>query len=321
MTGDILYVIGGLVLLVGGGEVLVRGSVALARRLGMSPLMIGLTVVALGTSSPEIVVCVNAALNNSPGIAIGNVVGSDIANILLILAIGALIRPVPCQMGTLRRDGLMLTVSSAVVAVVALFGLIQWWQGILMLVALVGYLMFCYGDETLRVRKAEGKKTDDDTVPGSLPLWLSLLLVVIGLAALIGGAELLVDGAVSIATALGVSEAVIGVTLVAVGTSLPELAIVAVAAWRGQSDLVFGNVIGSNIFNNFGILGITTLFADIRVDVSAVAFDLAVMVVAAIMLIPMAATGRRLNRVEGGILIALYAGFTVLNFTGKPVLL
>lgn len=309
----LVWLVAGFVLLLAGGDFLVRGAVALSLRLGLSPLLVGLTVVGFGTSAPELVVSVNAALAGSPGIAVGNVVGSNIANILLILAIGALIRPIPCSASSLLRDGGMVVLATAVVVGIALTGAFQWWHGVAMLAALAIYLVISY-----RRDRRIGALPDAPVAPVTQPAWLSLLFVVAGLAGLVVGADWLVESAVVLAREAGVSDAVIGVTLVAIGTSLPELAVVVVAAAKRHTDVVFGNIIGSNIFNALGILGTSSLVGRIPVDLHALGFDLLVMAGATLLLLPMAASGLRLNRLEGGVLIVLYAGFIVANFYGKP---
>ena len=310
---NILLVGGGFALLLIGGEILVRGASSLALRLGMSPLLIGLTVVAFGTSAPELVVSVDAALNDSPGIAIGNVVGSNIANILLILAVGALIRPVPAYASSVLRDGGMVLVATCLIAAIAWSGIFEWWHGALMVPALVLYLIFSYrGDSAPQIPLQEDALVQ--------PLWLTIVFILAGLVGLVFGAEWLVTGAVDIASTMGVSDEIIGVTLVAIGTSLPELAIVIAAARKGQTDMVFGNVVGSNIFNCFGILGVTALVAPIPVDISAIGFDLVVMVTVTVLLLPLAASDRRMSRREGAVLLSLFAGFIAINYIGKPVL-
>ncbi|MGF1625073.1 MAG: calcium/sodium antiporter [Alphaproteobacteria bacterium] len=313
---SLLWLVAGFVLLLVGGELLVRGAAALALRFGMSPLLIGLTVVACGTSAPELVVSVDAALRGSPGIAIGNVVGSNIANILLILGIAAILRPVPAQAGSLLRDGGMVVLATAVMVGIGWTGAFLWWHGVAMLAALATYLLLSYRRD-IRLNRALAPAVEPIA---RKPAWQALLLVVAGLAGLVFGAEWLVDGAVEIAQRLGVSDAVIGVTMVAIGTSLPELAVVVVAARKGQTDMVFGNVIGSNIFNCLGILGTTSLVGRIPVDRAALGFDFLVMAAATLLLLPMAASGLRLSRAEGTLLVALYAAFILVNFYGKPAI-
>jgi len=268
---DYVYVAVGLVCLFLGGEALVRGSVGIAQRLSMSPLLIGLTVVGFGTSTPELLVSVNAAWRGVPDIAIGNIVGSNIANILLIMGITALVWPIRISGATLRRDtGVMIAAALALVPIF-LFGEIGRLAGTSLLVGLIAYLGWAY----LRPGDTSDDLPSDDTVPSSI---VAILWVLAGFVALIFGARFLVDGAVSIARGVGLSEAFIGLTIVAIGTSLPELATSVVAAMRRQSEIAIGNVIGSNIFNVLGILGITAVIKPIPVADRFLAFDLPVMV-------------------------------------------
>ena len=313
-----LCLVAGFILLLMGGEFLVRGAAALALRLGMTPLLVGLTVVAFGTSAPELVVSVDAALAGSSGIAIGNVVGSNIANLLLILGVGALVRPIPANAGSLLRDGGMVVFATALITGIAWAGAFVWWHGLVMLSVLALYLIVSYR------RDMRAETVTDDDPDGEIivtrPAWLALLLIVLGLAGLVVGANWLVEGAVNIAHNLGISDAIIGVTLVAFGTSLPELAVVVIAARKGHTDMVFGNIVGSNIFNCLGILGTTSVVARIPVDIAALGFDFIVMGAATLLLLPMAASGLRLNRIEGAFLLALFGGFLLFNFYGKPLL-
>lgn len=286
---DYVYVAVGLVCLFLGGEALVRGSVGIAQRLSMSPLLIGLTVVGFGTSTPELLVSVNAAWRGVPDIAIGNIVGSNIANILLIMGITALVWPIRVSGSTLRRDtGVMIAAALALVPIF-LFGEIGRLAGASLLVGLIAYLGWAY----LRPGDAPDDLPSDDKVPSSI---VAILWVLAGFVALIFGARFLVDGAVSIARGVGLSEAFIGLTIVAIGTSLPELATSVVAAMRRQSEIAIGNVIGSNIFNVLGILGITAVIKPVPVADRFLAFDLPVMVavslLVAVLLLKMPVIGR-----------------------------
>ena len=297
----------GLVLLYYGGEWLVRGAGALAARLGVSPLAIGLTVVAFGTSAPELVVSLAAALGGASDIAVGNVVGSNIANIGLILGIGALIRSLEVHANILRIDTPLMVAVSAVLLVLLADGTISRPEGLALALGLLAYIIF-----TLWQSRRETAATQAEFAAGTEldhgPVWHHLLLVIGGLAALVGGGKSLVLAAVTIASALGVSEAVIGLTVVAVGTSLPELAASVIAALRGQGDIALGNVIGSNIFNTLGIIGITAGVTPLpRGEVSWTV--LACMLGFALLLWPLAMTGRRLVRSEGALLLAGYGAY------------
>jgi len=293
---------GGLALLVLGGEAVVRGAVGAARRLGVSELFIGLTLVGFGTSTPELLTSIQAALAGSPGIAVGNVVGSNIGNVLLILATVVLVRPIAVDLDAVRRDGgVMIAVSALLVAVALAFGGLSRIAGAGLLLLLAAYIGWAL-------------KTDKDPADGAAarpaeqaPLWRSLLVAAAGLALLIVGADLLVDGAIALARVLGMSETVIGLTIVAVGTSLPELVASLAAALRGRPEVAFGNVVGSNIYNILGILGATALVAPVPIPPDMAVRDWAAMLGAAVLLVVHAWTGARISRGEGAGMLALYA--------------
>lgn len=303
----------GLVLLAVGGDVLVRGAATAAARIGVSPLFIGLVLVGFGTSMPELTTSVQAALAGSPGIAAGNVVGSNIANILLILGIAAAIRAIPVSSSVLSRDGGFLAASQILAAVLLLMSPVGHMSGILLVAAVLAYVGVSYWLDRRRTSgaaKLHAAEADSvPPVPGGLGV--ALLLFVLGLAGVIFGAKLLVDGAVTIARDLGISETVIGLSIVAVGTSLPELAASIAAAVKRQGDIALGNIIGSNIFNVTAILGVTALVRPIAVPEVILRVDLWVMLGAAAMLLAFAFTGRSIKRWEGVTLIALYGGYTV----------
>tara|TARA_R110002126_G_scaffold167330_3_gene315494 strand:+ start:97329 stop:98249 length:921 start_codon:yes stop_codon:yes gene_type:complete len=302
---DYIYVAVGLLCLFLGGEALVRGSVGIAQRLAISPLLIGLTVVGFGTSMPELLVSIEAAWRGVPDIAVGNIVGSNIANIALIMGITALVWPIHVPCATLRRDtGVMIL---AAVALVPIFmtGQIGRPAGGMLLAGLIGYLVWAY----LR----PGDMTEDDAPSAPKPKALvSVLWVVAGFVALLFGARFLVDGAVSIARDAGLSEAFIGLTIVAVGTSLPELATSVVAAFRRQSEIAIGNVIGSNIFNVLGILGITAVIQPIPVAGRFMTFDLPVMIALSLAITALLLTRPVIGRPTGLVLLAGYVGYVVL---------
>ncbi len=304
---DILLIVAGFGLLLLGGEMLVGAAVGLARRLDVPPMVIGLTLVGFGTSAPELVTSLQAALAGSPGIALGNVVGSNIANILLILGIAALLRPIAVQAKTFRRDGSALVAATAACIALALAGVIGRGAGIFLLAGLAGYLVV-----TLRIGRsgpaADVYAAEAEFAPaGRRPAWQQVLVFTAGLAATILGARFLVLGATELARDLGVSEAVIGLTVVAIGTSLPELVTSIAAARKGESEVAFGNVIGSNIFNVLGILGTTALVTPLAVPQRLVAVDLWVMAGATLALVAVAVTGWRIGRREGAAFLVLYA--------------
>lgn len=309
---EYLYSACGLVLLFAGGDLLVRGAVSLALSMGVSALLAGLVIVGFGTSTPELLVSLRAALEGSPDIAVGNVVGSNIANVLLILGAAALIKPIACQPAAVYRDGAAVLAVSLAMVGLGWTGMVGRWTGAAMFAALLGYMAYCYGSETRGGDPAARMHEEEaELKEGHLPVWRSVLYALGGLLALMAGAELLVDGASSIARALGVPEAVIGLTLVALGTSLPELATSIAAAFRGKSDVAVGNVLGSNLFNILGILGVTAAVTPIPVSPQIVQYDLWIMLASAAVLLPLLLTGRRLSRAEGGLFLIAYAAYIV----------
>lgn len=300
----------GLILLFLGGDMTVRGAVGLARRWGVSPLLSGLVVVGFGTSTPELMVSLEAALYGYPDIAVGNIVGSNIANMLLVLGAAALVYPIHCPAHAVYRDGLaMLTASLALVGL-GVTGRITTWQGSLMVAALVAFIAYYYWMEKHRMTPSailHHQKAAEIKV-GTRLLWIHAGTFGVGLAALLGGASMLIDGAVAIARAAEVSEAVIGLTLVAVGTSLPELATSVIAAARRHTDVAIGNVLGSNIFNILGILGFTALATPIPISPEMVD-DIWIMLGLSGILLPVLLTGHRLDRMEAMLFLTVYAGY------------
>ena len=296
---DYLYLIAGLVGLFFGGEALVRGSVGIARRMAIPPLLIGLTVVGFGTSTPELLVSVDAAWRGVPDIALGNIVGSNIANILLIVGLSALVWPIKVMGATLRRDTAVMM--AAALVLVPIFAMAQMGRpaGLVLVAGLVAYLVWAY-------RQPGDMEAEDVGVPAPASALVSTLWVIGGLVALMVGARFLVDGAVNIARGYGISEAFIGLTIVAVGTSLPELATSLIAAFRRQSEIAIGNIVGSNIFNVLGILGVTALIAPIPVASRFLTFDLPVMIAVSLVLTALLLTRPVIGR---GIGVAMLAGY------------
>ena len=309
---EFLLIAGGLVLLAIGGDVLVRGAVGSASRLGVSPLLIGLVLVGFGTSMPELTTSVQAALSGSPGIAVGNVVGSNIANILLILGAAAVIAPIAVGRGVLRRDGSFLALSQIALAVALFLTPVGRTSGGLLFAGLMAYIGLSYWlDQRSKGPEAALHSAEADSVaPPKGGLLVSLLLLAGGIAGVVIGAKFLVTGAISIAEGFGISDTVIGLTVVAIGTSLPELAASIAAALKRQGDIALGNVIGSNIFNALGILGATAIIRPIGVPASILGSDVWIMLGAAALLFVVAATGRRVGRMEGVGLLVLYAAYT-----------
>lgn len=311
-------IIAGFALLLFGGESVVRGSVALAQRLGVSPLIVGLTIVGFGTSLPEMVVSVNAALVGSPGLAVGNVVGSNIANILLILGVAAVIAPIAVHPGAVKRDLLGMSAATLVYVGLGMSGQIVFWQGVLMLIALMSYIGFTVWHDNKSNDEAAEMHRDEAAEMGEIPLRTVSIagIIIVGLFAVVVGAEWLVTGATTLATEFGVPEEVIGLTVVAIGTSLPELATSIVAAYRRHSDVCVGNVLGSNLFNLFGITGVTALFVPLPFSDKIVSFDLWILLAATAIIIPFMLTGRRISRPEGIVLLILYVSFIASQFVG-----
>jgi cation:H+ antiporter len=312
MTLTLLALILGLALLCGGAEFLIRGAVSLSLRIGISPLVVGLTVVALGTSSPEIVVAVKAAIDSHGGIAAGSVVGSNICNIGLILAIGALVRPISIQVKLLRRDLPILLGITLLVPLTMLNGTIERREGVLLLCGAIAYIVFNI-IQSLK-EKSEAAETEyvDELSPRQFNPLMTAASIALGIAGLAVGGRFLLFGGVDLATRLGVSETVIGLTVVAFGTSMPELATAITAARRGHGDIAVGNAIGSNVMNLLAVLGLAALVSPLNMsDVRL--FDLVIMVCLTVVLLPLMRTDFSLKRIEGGLLLACY--LTYLTYT------
>lgn len=322
-----LALVSGLALLVVGGELLVRGSVTLAERVGMPPLLIGLTLVGFGTSSPELVTSVQAAIAGSPGIAVGNIVGSSIANLLFILGLSAAIAPITVRSSALKRDGVIVVGVAIVFAVVGFTTPLGQIVGLCFLAALAAYLWYAYQQEMIFIQtehtaaygRAEAYEELHErlsatplpvpvpkTRPPRLHMLLPLLMALAGLAILVLGGGVLVDGAIAIARELGISEAVIGLTIVAVGTSMPEFVTSLLAALRKHADVALGNIMGSNIYNVLGIGGVTGVISPTAIPTEIVFFDNPVLVAASLAMLIFALNGRRISRLEGTTLLLGY---------------
>ncbi len=304
MGADLALVGLGLVLLVLGGEALVRGAVNLSLRLGLPPLVVGLTVVAFGTSAPELLVSVEAVLGGAPGIALGNVVGSNIANVLLVLGIPAIIGAIRTADLDLRRSYVTMIGATVLFILLAWMGPFGPLHAVVLLVAL-GLMIW----DSYRDGKTRPQESPEGADP-AMPAWRMAAFLLAGLVALPVGASLLVEGATSLARVMGVSETVIGLTLVAVGTSLPELATSVIAAFRNQAEVAMGNVIGSNVFNLLGIVGIAGLMGPLPVPPEMLHTDLWVMLGTALLLVPFIFWRRNITRPVGVGLVAAYAAYT-----------
>ena len=352
---DIGKILLGLVLLVAGGEMLVRGAAGLAARIGMSPLVVGLTVVAFATSAPELAVTLGAVLGGEPGLAVGNVVGSNIANVLMILGTSAVILPLLVKVQLVRVDIPFMAAFSVLFLLLAIDGGLSRVDGLILFVLLILYISVA-----IILSRRDGHADDlhgpgasiatasagrvGRTVAGDVgnegdpmteavaeanvhtgSIGRDLVFLLIGVALLIVGANTLVKGATSIATAFGVSELIVGLTVVAIGTSLPELATSIVAVRRGQRDLAVGNVVGSNIFNIGAVAGLAGIVSPTGLPVpdSALALDIPLMIAASVVLLPLAFTGSVIARWEGALLLGLYLSYlvyTVLAAAERPIL-
>ncbi len=297
----------GLGVLTFGADLLVRGGASLALRLGLTPLVIGLTVIAFGTSAPELAVSLKAALDGNGAISVGNVIGSNICNIALILGLCSLITPVQTTRQIVRREIPLMLAATALGVVFLLDGMVSRVEGGIFVASLVGYLVFTVWQA--RRDAAAAAAALGDELPPKKPLFVSIWFIIGGLIGLVWGADRFVTGAVLIAEAWGMNQIVIGLTIVAVGTSLPELATSVMAAIRKESDMAVGNIVGSNIFNLLCILGLTALVRPIQ-NFSLSPVDLIVMGAVSLALWPLAASGGRISRTEGGVLLAVYVGYT-----------
>lgn len=307
MMTTTIQLLGGLVLLYFGAEWLVKGACALGMRVGLTPLVIGLTVVAFGTSAPELAVSLQAGFDGRGDLALGNVVGSNVANIALILGVAALARPLAVQAQIVRIEAPLVIVASLILCGLLYNGVLGRVEGGLLFAALVAYIVY-----SVRAAKHETAATnagyEAHVQKPTRPTWQYALVVLVGLVVLVVGANLLVGGAVAIARTLGLTEALIGLTIVAIGTSLPELATSALASFKREGDIAVGNVLGSNLFNILCVLGLTAFVVPLAVgDISWL--DLGVMVAFALVALPIFRSGFVISRVEGALLVAGYAAY------------
>ncbi|MGA1634552.1 MAG: calcium/sodium antiporter [Gemmobacter sp.] len=309
MLLDLVMVAAGLAILVFSGDVLVKGSVNLALRLGIPALVVGLTVVAFGTSAPELIVSVKAALDGQAGIALGNVVGSNVVNVLLILGLPVLFTTIHSAAIDTRRSFVVMIGASVLFIALCFAGPLTWWHGLVLLAALA--LMIGDNLRIARAHRAAAEPDLDGVQPG-MGLGKQIAFIVAGIIGLGIGADLLVDGAVSIARVIGVSETVIGLTLVAIGTSLPELVTSIIAAVRRQADVALGNVIGSNTFNLLAIIGAASLFGDMEVPAQLLSFDLWFMLAVSLLLVPFVWLKRDMGRLTGIGFVGVYAAYTAV---------
>ncbi|WP_113911412.1 calcium/sodium antiporter [Roseovarius dicentrarchi] len=300
----------GLVILLLAGDALVKGAVNLSLRIGIPALIVSLTVVAFGTSAPELLISVNAILLDKPGLALGNVVGSNTANVLLVLGIPAMLSVIRTSCCDTRKTYVIMLLSSVLFIALAFAGVFTFWSGLVLLAGLA-LVMGILARDAQRHRRAERANPADDIegADPNMPWWQIIVFLVLGLVGLPLGADILIDNASIIAAQYGVSDSVIGLTLVALGTSLPELATTVMAALRKQADVALGNVIGSNMFNLLGIIGVASLVGPIPVDPGFLTFDLWVMLAASLILVPFVFFKVDIGRVWGMLLTGAYLGY------------
>ena len=304
-----LELAGGFVLLLGGAEFVLRGAVQLARRLGVSPLIIGLTVVAYCTTMPELLVSLEAAVRGAPGIAIGNIVGSNICNLLLILGTAACVCPMAVNPREVRFEGAVVVGVAALFIALGMTGSLTRVDGVLLLACLVAFTVI----SVRRARRPPPEEVPEEDV-ADRPVWMTIGTLAIGLGCVVLGSHLLVEGAIGLARLLGVSEAVIGVTVVAVGTSLPELATAVVSAYRGHSEVAVGNVLGANIFNLLAIGGLVATVHPLDIPAHLLHLAIWTMLGATVLLISWLAIRGRLGRLAGALCLAVYTLYIVLEY-------
>ncbi|MEM6276755.1 MAG: calcium/sodium antiporter [Pseudomonadota bacterium] len=313
MILDWVYVVLGLVILLLAGDVLVKGAVNLALRLGIPALIVSLTIVAFGTSAPELLISVQAVLEGQPGLALGNVVGSNTANVLLVLGLPALLATLDTSQCETRKSYVVMLLGSLLFIGLSFAGPLTWWHGLLLLGTL-SLILLDQGREAL-AHRAAGEAVDEEEPEGAdpeLPGWRIAVFILLGIAGLPLGADLLVEGASDIAKRFGMSDAAIGLTLVAIGTSLPELATTMVAAYRKQADVALGNVIGSNLFNLLAIMGITTLVAPVAVDSDFLQSDFWIMLAASLILAPFVFLRWKMTRAWGAAFAICYVIYIIV---------
>ena len=297
----------GVYLLVKGGDWTIDSAVRIAERSGLSKLFIAATIVAFGTSAPELFTSINANLSGYPGIAVGNVLGSNIANVLLVTGVAAIIAPVVANRREVRVDTIVMLLATAALSVAVIMGLLPRWGGVVMLAAIVAYVVYQY-----RASKLDIDEDDDEDEATGNPY----LMVILGIGTLVLGSEILVQGAVAGGIALGVPEAVIGMTVIAFGTSLPELTACVAAARKGQSDMIVGGIIGSNIFNILSVLAMSSVFKTLVIAPRFAAYDLPVVILVTGIFAALLLVAGRIGRIAGGVMVAGYVVFTLAQYSG-----
>lgn len=305
---DYFLLLAGFVCLIGAGEILVRGATALSLRFKIQPFIIGMTVVAFGTSAPELLVSVLSALEGHPDIATGNIVGSNISNIALVLGVTAFVYPIVVRKSSIQIDWPVLFGASLLLWFFMWDGLIVFYEGAIMFSSLVIFLLYI-------IRKGVKEKQEADDVDESLEkqfIWMSLLLTILGCVGLMYGADLLISSAVIIAGDFGISERIISLTVIAIGTSLPELVTSLIAAFKQKTDIALGSILGSNIFNILSIMGITSMIEEVSVNEMLIFKDMIWMVGLTLLLFLFMVTRRQLNKLEGSVLASIYIVYMYL---------
>jgi cation:H+ antiporter len=311
-----LLIAAGLVGLLLGADLLVRGSAALAAELGVRPIVIGLTVVALGTSLPELAVGIDAVRKGSPGLAVGNIVGTNLVNILFILGLSALIRPIAFERRTLRYDLPAMTAASLTLWLLALDGSLSWVDGTILCLGGAAYtagIVWTSRQESAPVQADYAARSQRASSKSTRTLVLRALTVLAGIGLVLVGAELLVKGSIEVARSLDVSEAIIGLTVIAIGTSAPELVTTLTSTLRGDRDIAVGNLLGSSVYNIALVLGITVVTSSTELEIphEVIAADLLLLAVVAVITVPVLLSGHRMSRLEGGAFVAAYLGYLV----------
>ncbi|MEZ4459375.1 MAG: calcium/sodium antiporter [bacterium] len=311
----------GLTILYFAAEALVQGASAMALRMGIAPLIVGLTVVAFGTSAPELVVSLAAVFTDSDDISVGNIIGSNIANLAFILGLSAIIRPMMVSAEVIKREYPVMLGASVLLVALAFDGQLSRVDGAILVACMVGYLVYMARMAKVSMQSAKEEAATRDLLedldgidPEKSNNAKDIARVIFGIIGLTGGAKLMVDSAVVIASAMGVSQLVIGITVVAIGTSLPELATSVVASFRGESDISVGNVVGSNVFNVLSVLGIVACLKPISVGAAAVQYDVWVMLAVTLLIWPVMWTGKRISRIEGGLFLVAYIAYSIWLF-------
>ncbi len=319
MAGNLIFLFAGLFILILGGDFLVKGSSNIALRLRLSPLVVGLTIVAFGTSSPELLVSVNAALSGSPDLTMGNVIGSNICNLALVLGVTAIIRPIIVQSDSIKIDWPMTMGSSILLYFLVREGLLKSYEGLIFIGLLIGYTAFVIiksRKENAKMAFSERRKLQTNGTWKHLTR--DIVFILLGGLGLYYGSDWFVEGAKALALYFGVSERVIGITVLALGTSLPELVTASIASLKNQTDLAIGNLMGSNIFNILSILGITSLIKEIQVSDVILDIDMIWMLGITLLILPMMVYKREVGRLEGLVLLLIYAYYTYMVLSGSP---